>query len=125
MCIKYKYRAEVPNPDYNPELDPPDPDVPPVIPNPETTHQYANRMTRDFLINNTEAYEIRKAKKNNPYNKIVVTGCAAQINPKKYESLKEVDLVVGNKEKLLNNFFLNSLNINFSSMNTILFKVFV
>ena len=48
-------------------------------------------------------YEIRKAKKNNPYNKIVVTGCAAQINPKKYESLKEVDLVVGNKEKLLNN----------------------
>ena len=49
------------------------------------------------------AYEIRKAKKNNPNNKVIVTGCAAQINPKKYNSFKEVDLVIGNKEKLLNN----------------------
>ncbi len=47
------------------------------------------------------AYEIRKAKRNKPNNKIIVTGCSAQIDPKKYESLKEVDLVLGNKEKLL------------------------
>ena len=47
------------------------------------------------------AYEIRKAKRINPQNKIIVTGCAAQINPKKYHTLKEVDLVLGNKEKLL------------------------
>ncbi|PPR50138.1 MAG: Threonylcarbamoyladenosine tRNA methylthiotransferase MtaB [Alphaproteobacteria bacterium MarineAlpha5_Bin5] len=47
------------------------------------------------------AYEIRKAKKNKPKNKIVLTGCAAQINPKKYKLFKEVDLIVGNKEKLL------------------------
>ncbi len=47
------------------------------------------------------AYEIRKAKRINPENKIIVTGCAAQINPKKYHDLKEVDLVLGNKEKLL------------------------
>jgi len=47
------------------------------------------------------AYEIRKAKRTNPENKIIVTGCAAQINPKKYHNLKEVDLVLGNKEKLL------------------------
>ena len=47
------------------------------------------------------AYEIRKAKRINPENKIIVTGCAAQINPKKYHALKEVDLVLGNKEKLL------------------------
>ena len=47
------------------------------------------------------AYEIRKAKRTNPENKIIVTGCAAQINPKKYHTLKEVDLVLGNKEKLL------------------------
>ena len=40
------------------------------------------------------AYEIRKVKKNNPKNKIIVTGCAAQINPKKYDNLEEVDLVV-------------------------------
>ena len=46
-------------------------------------------------------YEIRKAKKNKPKNKIIVTGCAVQINPEKYRSLKEVDLIIGNKEKLL------------------------
>ena len=45
-------------------------------------------------------YEIRKAKRNNPKNKIIVTGCAAQINPDKYDQLIEVDLVLGNKEKL-------------------------
>ena len=45
-------------------------------------------------------YEIRKAKRNNPKNKIIVTGCAAQINPDKYDQLKDVDLVLGNKEKL-------------------------
>ncbi len=55
------------------------------------------------------AYEIRKAKKNNPKNKIVVTGCAAQINPKKYDTIKEVDLVLGNKEKLISNVW-NNLN---------------
>ena len=47
--------------------------------------------------------EIRKAKRNNPDNKIIVTGCAAQINPNKYNTIKEVDLVLGNKEKLLSN----------------------
>ena len=33
------------------------------------------------------AYEIRKAKRTNPENKIIVTGCAAQIDPKKYHTL--------------------------------------
>ena len=46
------------------------------------------------------AYEIRKAKKNNPKNKIVVTGCAAQINSKKYIEINGVDVVIGNTEKL-------------------------
>ena len=46
------------------------------------------------------AYEIRKAKRNFPNNKIIVTGCAAQIDPKKYASMKNVDLVLGNKEKI-------------------------
>ena len=45
-------------------------------------------------------YEIRKSKKNFPDNKIVVTGCAAQINPKKYADIEKVDFVIGNKEKL-------------------------
>ena len=57
------------------------------------------------------AYEIRKAKRNNPENKIIVTGCAAQINPKKYHIIKEVDLVLGNKEKLISDVW---SNLNFS-----------
>ena len=57
------------------------------------------------------AYEIRKAKRINPENKIIVTGCAAQINPKKYQTIEEVDLVLGNKEKLLPGVW---NNLNFS-----------
>ena len=57
------------------------------------------------------AYEIRKAKRINPENKIIVTGCAAQINPKKYDVIEEVDLVLGNKEKLLSGVW---SNLNFS-----------
>jgi len=53
------------------------------------------------------AYEIRKAKRNNPKNTIIVTGCAAQINPKKYAAIEEVDLILGNKEKLLPNVWKN------------------
>lgn len=42
---------------------------------------------------------VRKARKNNPEAKIVVTGCAAQIDPEKYAKMAEVDLVLGNVEK--------------------------
>jgi threonylcarbamoyladenosine tRNA methylthiotransferase MtaB len=42
---------------------------------------------------------IKKARKENPDKRIIVTGCAAQIDPKKYSSLPEVDLVLGNTEK--------------------------
>ena len=45
-------------------------------------------------------YEIRKSKKNYPSRKIILTGCAAQINPSKYEEMEEVYLVIGNNEKL-------------------------
>ena len=45
-------------------------------------------------------YEIRKSKKNFPEKKIIVTGCAAQINPTRYANLEEVDFVIGNKEKM-------------------------
>ncbi|MBN8828380.1 MAG: tRNA (N(6)-L-threonylcarbamoyladenosine(37)-C(2))-methylthiotransferase MtaB [Sphingobacteriia bacterium] len=43
---------------------------------------------------------IRKFRRENPEHKIIVTGCAAQVNPKKYASMNEVDLVLGNEEKL-------------------------
>lgn len=43
---------------------------------------------------------IRKARKENPEAKIIVTGCGAQINPKQYADMAEVDSVIGNEEKL-------------------------
>lgn len=42
---------------------------------------------------------IKKASKQNPQAKIVVTGCAAQIDPKKYAKMPEVSMVIGNSEK--------------------------
>ena len=42
---------------------------------------------------------IRKTRRENPEAKIVVTGCAAQIDPQKYAKMEEVDLVLGNTEK--------------------------
>ena len=43
---------------------------------------------------------IRRARRANPGAKIIVTGCAAQTEPETYSSMEEVDLVLGNAEKL-------------------------
>jgi len=43
---------------------------------------------------------IRRARRSKPDAKIVVTGCAAQINPEQYGAMDEVDIVLGNEEKL-------------------------
>jgi threonylcarbamoyladenosine tRNA methylthiotransferase MtaB len=43
---------------------------------------------------------IRAFKKHNPDTKVIVTGCAAQTNPKLFEGMEEVDKVLGNEEKL-------------------------
>ena len=52
---------------------------------------------------------IRKLKKNSPHKKIIVTGCAAQINPGSFSSMIEVDKVIGNEEKLhYENYFLDN-----------------
>ena len=42
----------------------------------------------------------RKAKRDNPDAKIIVTGCAAQIDPQQFADMPEVDLVIGNEEKM-------------------------
>ena len=42
---------------------------------------------------------IRKARRERPNAKIVVTGCAAQIDPSRFASMDEVDHVIGNQEK--------------------------
>ncbi len=43
---------------------------------------------------------IRSARKNNPSARIVVSGCAAQIDSESFGVMNEVDLVLGNEEKL-------------------------
>ena len=65
---------------------------------------------RDTLVVNTCAVTqeaerealgaIRRLKRENPHARIVVTGCAAQLDPARYEMLGEVDAVVGNRDKL-------------------------
>ena len=43
---------------------------------------------------------IRRARRDHPDARIIVTGCAAQIDPAAYAAMPEVDQVVGNEEKL-------------------------
>ena len=43
---------------------------------------------------------IRRLKRERPGAKIIVTGCAAQTMPQTYAAMAEVDLVLGNQEKL-------------------------
>ena len=42
---------------------------------------------------------IRKARREHPEAKIVVTGCAAQIDPAHFAAMEEVDHIIGNHEK--------------------------
>ena len=43
---------------------------------------------------------IRRARRDNPRAKLIVTGCAAQLSPEKFGNMPEVDRVFGNAEKL-------------------------
>lgn len=44
--------------------------------------------------------DIRKRRRDNPNAKIIVTGCAAQIDPDTFDAMGEVDHVIGNTEKM-------------------------
>lgn len=65
---------------------------------------------RDVIVVNTCAVTaeaerqarqaIRRARRDHPEARIVVTGCAAQIDPQAWAAMPEVDRVVGNVEKL-------------------------
>jgi len=72
-------------------------------------HAMAAGMTNAVIINTcavtNEAERqarqaIRKARRDNPDAKIVVTGCAAQTNPDQFKQMEEVDQILGNLEKL-------------------------
>ena len=65
--------------------------------------------------------EIKKIKNKNKDSFLVVTGCAAQLRAKSFENMSEVDLVLGNQEKLISgnwskiNNFLKKNKKNFKS----------
>ena len=48
----------------------------------------------------TARQRIRRARRERPEARIVVTGCAAQIDPESFADMPEVDAVIGNREKL-------------------------
>jgi threonylcarbamoyladenosine tRNA methylthiotransferase MtaB len=77
----------------------------------EVMRQHANATgLSDAVIVNTCAVTaeavrqarqaIRKVRRERPDAKIVVTGCAAQIDPARFAAMDEVDHVIGNQEKL-------------------------
>ena len=70
VCANYNYRPQISNPDFDPSLEDRegedyDPSTnPETLDNPETQDAFANRMVREYLINNTQAYEIQQLKAN-------------------------------------------------------------
>ncbi len=76
----------------------------------EIMRSFVDESQDDILVFNTCAVTkeaerqakqaIRKARRENPHVKIVVTGCAAQTNPEGFQAMEEVDRVLGNEEKL-------------------------
>ncbi len=59
-----------------------------------------NSCTVTAKSDNESRYYTRKAKKTNPEAKIILCGCYAQVSPEEAAQLEEVDLVLGNTEKL-------------------------
>lgn len=77
-------------------------------------HATTNGLENTIIINTcavtneaerSSRQSIRKAKKANPDARIIVTGCSAQIHPDQYRNMPEVDLVLGNQEKMLQDSF--------------------
>ncbi len=61
-------------------------------------------VVNSCAVTNTAVREtraaIRRARRERPGAQIVVTGCAAQIDPQGFAAMPEVDRVIGNAEKL-------------------------
>jgi len=66
VCGNYGYQAQIENPNFNPSVDLDPQTNPETIANPESQSQFANRKTRDFLMENTVAYELRLERENIP-----------------------------------------------------------
>jgi len=82
IAANYRRPEQVPNPDYvdgatipNPDFSEeeiegpensreiPDPANAPMTENPESTPQFANRMVREFLLDNVRSFEVSEAKR--------------------------------------------------------------
>ena len=63
VCSNYRYTSQIENPDFDDDLES-GPDNLETIDNPESQAQFANRMTREFLMNHTHSYELKIAKEN-------------------------------------------------------------
>ncbi|AGF75149.1 tRNA modification enzyme, MiaB family [Bartonella australis AUST/NH1] len=76
----------------------------------ESTSAGLDELKDDAIIFNTCAVTaeavrqakqaIRKARRENPYARIIVTGCAAQTEAASFSAMTEVNLILGNEEKL-------------------------
>jgi threonylcarbamoyladenosine tRNA methylthiotransferase MtaB len=97
----------------------------------EVMRQIVDQSSDDILVINTCAVTaeaerqarqtIRKARRDNPNVKIIVTGCSAQINPKTYAGMPEVDRVLGNEDKLKpDNFIFNTHHTEKAIVNDIM-----
>jgi threonylcarbamoyladenosine tRNA methylthiotransferase MtaB len=73
-------------------------------------HASAAGLTRAAIVNTCAvtgeavrqaAQTIRKLRREDPSLRIIVTGCAAQIDPGRFGAMTEVDAVIGNAEKML------------------------
>ena len=77
-----------------------------------TNHSFINScaVTNEAVKQSRRA--IRKEKKDNPTNKIVVTGCAAELYPSEFIDMPEVDIIIGNDDKTKSSTFMNLAQID-------------
>ena len=80
-----------------------------------TNHSFINScaVTNEAVKQSRRA--IRKEKRDNPTNKIVVTGCAAELYPSEFIDMPEVDIVIGNDDKTKSSTFMNLAQIDDSN----------
>lgn len=61
MGAQYGYKAQIPNPDFNREIDEDPVTNPSQIANPEILTVFVNRITREWLENNVKAHNAKVA----------------------------------------------------------------
>lgn len=97
----------------------------------EVMRQFVDESKEDVIVFNTCAVTaeaerqarqaIRKARRENPNVKIIVTGCSAQVSPDSYTAMPEVDRVLGNDDKLkADNFRFDTFNTEKAIVNDIM-----